>query len=120
MKRLFAVILVLGVLPGAAADDKKEEPAGGWGQGVDGESLKGWKVYPKGTGKWKVEKGLLVGSGPASHLFSEKQYTNFHFRVKAMINDKGNSGQYFRTQFGPGFPRGWEAQINSTHTDPVR
>src|SRR5258708_15615255 len=70
---------------------------------------------------WRVEDGLLIGSGPSSHLFSERgDYENFHFRVEAMINDHGNSGQYFRTKFGPGFPRGFEAQINSTHGDPVR
>ena len=27
---------------------------------------------------------------------------------------------YFRTAKGPGFPDGYEAQINSTHTDKVR
>ena len=27
---------------------------------------------------------------------------------------------YFRTAFGPGFPKGYEAQVNSSHTDPVR
>ncbi len=27
---------------------------------------------------------------------------------------------YFRTEFGPGFPKGYEAQVNSTHRDPVR
>jgi hypothetical protein len=27
---------------------------------------------------------------------------------------------YFRTAFGPGFPRGYEAQVNSSHRDPVR
>jgi hypothetical protein len=37
-----------------------------------------------------------------------------------MINDGGNSGQYFHTQFGPRFPKGYEAQINSTHRDPVK
>src|SRR5262249_17887683 len=26
----------------------------------------------------------------------------------------------FRTKFGPSFPSGYEAQINSTHSDPVR
>jgi hypothetical protein len=120
MKRLVAVILVLGVLPVAAADDKKEGPDDGWVQLFDGKSLKGWKTHPKSKGDWKVEKGVLVGSGKASHLFSEKEYTNFHYRVKAMINDKGNSGQYFRTQFGPGFPRGYEAQINATGADKVK
>jgi hypothetical protein len=70
---------------------------------------------------WHVEDGLLVGSGPASHLFSQRDdYENFHYRIEAMINDKGNSGQYFRTAFGPGFPQGYEAQINATHGDPVK
>jgi hypothetical protein len=70
---------------------------------------------------WHVEDGLLIGSGPASHLFSDRDdYTNFRYRVVAMINDHGNSGQYFRTQFGPGFPKGYEAQINATHGDPIR
>jgi hypothetical protein len=70
---------------------------------------------------WRVEKGILIGGGPASHLFSERgDYKDFHFLVEAMINDKGNSGQYFRTKFGPGFPQGYEAQINATHADPIR
>ena len=70
---------------------------------------------------WHVEDGVLIGSGPASHLFSERgDYENFRYRVEAQINDHGNSGQYFRTAFGPGFPKGYEAQINATHRDPIR
>jgi hypothetical protein len=70
---------------------------------------------------WRVENGMIIGSGPSSHLFSERgDYENFIFRVEASINDHGNSGQYSRTQFGPGFPKGYEAQINSTHGDPIR
>src|SRR4029077_4469357 len=56
-----------------------------------------------------------------SHLFSERDdYENFVYRVEASINDKGNSGQYSRTKFEGGFPHGYEAQINSTHGDPIR
>src|SRR4029077_11160025 len=70
---------------------------------------------------WHVEDGVLIGSGPASHLFSERgDYTNFRYRVEAMINDKGNSGQYFRARLGPDFPKGYEAQINATHGDKIR
>jgi len=78
------------------------------------------------TPLWEVRKTdedgvVLIGSGPASHLFSDSgDYDNFSYRVEARINDHGNSGQYFRAQFGPGFPRGYEAQINSTHRDPIR
>jgi hypothetical protein len=90
------------------AYDAKLKPAKGEEEG---------KVVPL----WRVEDGILIGSGPHSHLFSERgDYTNFVYRVEAMINDHGNSGQYFRTKFGPDFPLGYEAQINATHGDPVR
>lgn len=92
-----------------------------WVSLFNGKDLKGWTVYPSGTGTWKVEDGVLVGSGEASHLFTLRDdYENFRFRVEAKINDGGNSGQYFRVQFGPGFPKGYEAQINSTHKDPAK
>jgi hypothetical protein len=115
---LLLLALSAGLLP-ATAEDKKDNE--GWVQLFNGKDLKGWKVYPSGTGEWKVEDGVLIGSGKASHLFSEGgDYANFRYRVEAMINDGGNSGQYFRTQFGPGFPKGYEAQINATHGDPIR
>ncbi len=115
---LTAMGLLAFVALGVAADDSKK---GEWVQLFNGKDLTGWKTHPDNPGKWRVEDGILIGSGKASHLFSERgDYKDFHFRVECMINDKGNSGQYFRTQFGPGFPRGYEAQINATHGDPVK
>jgi hypothetical protein len=69
---------------------------------------------------WQVKDGTIIGGGPSSHIFTDIEAENFHFRVEAKINDKGNSGQYFRTKFGPGFPQGYEAQINATHGDQIR
>lgn len=69
---------------------------------------------------WQIKDGMIVGGGPASHIFTELEADDFHYRVEAKINDKGNSGQYFRTAFGPGFPKGYETQINATHSDPIR
>jgi uncharacterized protein YmfQ (DUF2313 family) len=66
---------------------------------------------------WQVKDGTIVGGGPASHLFTEVEAEDFVYRVEAKINDKGNSGQYFRTKLEGGFPAGYEAQINATHTD---
>src|SRR5262249_32294593 len=87
----------------------------------NGKDLTGWKVFPSGVGEWNVKDGAIVSSGGTSHLFTERgDFTNFHFRIEAKINDGGNSGQYFRAQFGPDFPKGYEAQINSTHIDPVK
>src|SRR6516164_5749988 len=128
MRRILipAAILALGVaaLP-SPADDKKADD--GFVQLFNGKDLTGWKIHPKANnafaeivsvekdGKvtgydaklkkdgttvhlWRVEDSILIGSGPASHLFSERDdYQNFYYRIEAMINDKGNSGQYFRT-----------------------
>jgi Domain of Unknown Function (DUF1080) len=115
-------LLALPLLPSSrgSSEGKKDEEKG-WVQIFDGKDLTGWTVFPRGTGQWRVEDGVLIGSGPASHLFTIRDnYKNFRYRVEAKINDHGNSGQYFRTQFGPGFPKGYEAQINSTHRDPIR
>ena len=47
-------------------------------------------------------------------------YKNFRYRAECKISDGGNSGLYFRTTRKPGFLDGYEAQIDSTHTDPIR
>lgn len=117
--RILLGVLLFASTAWVVADDKKDDS--GWVQLFNGKDLTGWKTFPEGTGEWKVEDGAIVGSGPASHLFSERgDYENFHFLMEAKIADKANSGQYFRTQFGKGFPKGYEAQINSTHKDPVK
>jgi hypothetical protein len=114
---LFVYSLCLILTSGASAEEKET----GWVQLFNGKDLTGWKVHPSGTGEWKVVDGAIHGSGPASHLFTERgDYQNFHVRFEAKISDKGNSGQYFRTQYGPGFPKGYEAQINSTGRDPIK
>src|SRR5262245_7258607 len=119
MTRLLAGIFCALVLAlPARGDDKADD---GWVKLFDGMTLKGWKVHPNGTGRWKVEDGAIVGSGPASHLFTERgDFGDIHLKAEVQINDGGNSGMYFRTQFGPGFPKGYEAQVNSTHADPVK
>ena len=55
-------------------------------------------------------------------LYSPKgDYKNFRFRAEVKINDHGNSGMYFRCPTNDGdFSKGYEAQIDSTHRDPIR
>ncbi len=143
---LAALALLAVALPSPAADDKKDD---GWVPLFNGKDLTGWKMFdpPSGDFKavksvknddgkviafvgvkkddkdvtlWAVKDGTIVGGGPASHIFTEVEAEDCHFRVEAKINDKGNSGQYFRTKFGPGFPAGYEAQINATHGDAIK
>ncbi len=117
-----AVVLVAACGPVATSQDKKKEK---WVQLFNGKNLKGWKTHPKSPGNWKVKDGMIIGTGTTrkpSHLYSERgDYKNFRYRIEAKINDKGNSGQYFRAKFRPGYPPGYEAQINSTFPpDPQR
>jgi hypothetical protein len=68
-----------------------------------------------------VRNGAITGDGPASHLFyMNEKCVNCEFQAQVRINHGGNSGMYFRTLFEKGFPHGYEAQVDNTHTDPVR
>lgn len=124
VRKLLALALVAtltGLNLSPVSAQEKKEPEGKWVELFNGKDLKGFKTHEKDKAVWKVEDGLIVGTGPAGHLFSERgDYENFRYKVTAMISDKGNSGQYFRTQFGPAFPKGYEAQINSTGVDPIK
>ncbi len=92
----------------------------GWISMFDGKTLQGWKANEH-PDSWSVKDGAIVGDGEASHLFwMVRKCGNCEFKADAKISDGGNSGMYFRTAFGPGFPKGYEAQVNSSHKDPVR
>ncbi len=94
---------------------------GKWVSLFDGKSLDGWEKIGDEKSKWEVKDGGLQGSGSASMLVNTSgPYKNFRYRAEVKINDKGNSGLYFRTTRKPGFTDGHEAQINSSHTDPIR
>jgi hypothetical protein len=98
----------------SASDEK-------WVSLFDGKTLGGWTIADGTTGTWTVEDGMIHGSGPASHLFSPRgDYKNFKYKAEIKIADGANSGMYFRTKKMGGFPDGYEAQVNSTHGDPVR
>ena len=88
-----------------------------WVPLFNGKDLTGWKTRPEQPGIWRVEKGILIGSGHtnASHLFSERgDYQDFHLHAEARINQAGNSGIYFRSPFSLDkgeYPNAYEAQI---------
>jgi len=92
----------------------------GWIRMFDGKTLNGWKANGN-PDSWKVVDGILTGDGPASHLFwMERECENCEFRAEVRLNHSGNSGMYIRTAFGPGFPKGYEAQVENTSPDPQK
>lgn len=112
MKRvlvLIAAVLLCAALSPAADD--------GWIEMFDGKTLDGWKANERPE-NWTVEDGCIAGHGERSHLFWMKEECgDCEFTAEVKINDHGNSGMYFRAQFMEGWPNGYEAQVNSTHTD---
>ena len=92
----------------------------GWISMFDGKTLDGWKTADNPE-SWKVVDGMLVGDGPRSHLFwMVRECDNCEFRAEVKLNHLGNSGMFFRTAFGPGFPKGYEAQVENTSSDPQK
>src|SRR4051812_26828956 len=115
---LLSAVTVAAVLTTATA--YSESKPGEWVSMFNGKDLDGWKAndHPE---SWKAVDGAIVGDGPASHLFwMKEECENCEFKAQVKINHGGNSGMYFRTAFGPGFPKGYEAQVNSSHRDPKR
>jgi len=112
------------------AEEKKDAPVpdkDGFYQLFDGKSLDGWKVGDNAA-TFKVEDGFIVanGKGPA-HLFYDgpvgnHEFKNFHLKAEVKTFPKANSGIYFHTQFQEkGWPsKGFEAQVNATHSDPKK
>lgn len=110
-KTLLAVAVVL--LPALALSDDNE----GWIKLFDGKTLDGWKIN-ENKESWSVVDGAIRGKGQRSHIFTEGEYTDFEFKAEVKTEPKANSGMYFRVEFGPGWPKGYEAQVNNTHPDP--
>jgi hypothetical protein len=107
---VFAATLVS---PLAAQDD-------GWVRIFNGKDLEGWQANERPE-NWTVEDGMLVGRGSRSHLFYMKEeLSDLHFKATIKLNHKGNSGMYIRAEFGPGWPKGYEAQVENSSSDPKK
>ncbi len=92
----------------------------GWISMFDGKTLDGWKANERPE-SWKVVDGAIVGDGPVSHLFwMGQECVNCEFRAEIKLNHSGNSGMYVRAAFGPGFPKGYETQVENTSPDPQK
>jgi len=120
MNDVFAAISLLVIMCPAFAQSAPKPGSEGWISMFDGKSLEGWKAneHPE---SWKVVDGAIVGDGPASHLFwMVRECEDCEFRGEVKLNHSRNSGMYFRTAMGLGFPKGYEAQVENTSPDPQK
>ncbi len=122
LSRLAAVVLAATVAHGGAAlaDDE------GWVSLFDGKTLDGWTAS-EAPGTFSVKDGAIVVHGPRSHLYytgpvGNHDFRNFEWRAEVMTTPGSNSGMYFHTEYQErGWPqKGYEVQVNNSHTDPKR
>lgn len=122
MKKSYSVIplLVLLIVCMSFVQGGKKEK---WISLFDGKSLDGWKVGENAS-SFKVENGTIVVNGPRAHLFydgkvGEHNFKNFEFKAQVMTTPGSNSGMYFHTKYQEGgWPsKGYEVQVNNSHTD---
>jgi hypothetical protein len=98
----------------------------GWVSLFDGKTLDGWKVG-ENAASFSVQDGAIVVNGPRAHLYyvgpvQNHDFKNFEFKADVMTTPGSNSGLYFHTAYQEGgWPsKGYEVQINNSHTDPKR
>jgi hypothetical protein len=102
--------------------------ADGWVSLFDGKSLDGWKASDD-PASFSVENGQIKvnAKGGPSHLYyigpvQNHDFKNFELKLDIMTLPGANSGVYFHTQpQETGWPsKGYEVQVNNSHTDPKR
>ena len=100
--------------------------ADGWQPLFNGKNLDGWKAN-ESPSTFSVKDGELIVKGDRAHLFyvgpvNNAKFTNFEIRLEIMTKPGANSGVYIHTAFQDGgWPsKGYEIQVNNSHTDPKR
>jgi hypothetical protein len=121
----YGVLLLTGVCM-LMAGCHTAPPAAGWQPLFDGRSLEGWRAS-ENKETFTVRDGIITARGPRSHLFyvgpvNNANFTNFEIKVDVMTEIGSNCGIYFHTEYQEeGWPaKGFEVQVNNTHTDPKK
>lgn len=126
MRRLSAMTAAALIVTGCSGATSSAQTDDGWIPLFDGQTLNGWRAS-ENPGTFRVENGLLVVHGPRAHLFYDgpvgnHSFRNFEWKADVRTFPGANSGMYFHTQFQEsGWPaKGYEVQVNNSHTDPRR
>jgi hypothetical protein len=128
MKTL-CTLLLLAVMQSAPAPAER-----GFTPLFNGKNFDGWTI--KGPAEtFKIEDGAIVANGSASHLyytgaFRNHSFRDFELKVDVMTRRGSNGGIYVLTEYedpavnvraSGRFPaKGFEIQVNNSHTDRVR
>jgi hypothetical protein len=122
-KLLLMLVCVCILLAGCQSAEKLCCRIQGWKSLFDGKTLNGWKAS-ENKNTFSVRDGMIVASGPRSHLFyvgpiQNANFKNFELKADVMTEPGSNAVIYFHTEYQEtGWPnKGYEVQVNNTHSD---
>lgn len=117
------LILGLGILNIATAQEGDSKADDGWIPLFNGKNLDGWKVG-ENAHTFSVENGAIKVAGPKAHLFyvgdvENHNFDNFEFKASVMTKPGSNSGIYIHTRYQEAsWPvHGYEVQVNNSQGD---
>lgn len=115
------VLMLLFIGLGSYACTKAQSDEG-WVSIFNG-TMENWKVGNNAS-SFSIEDGTIKVNGPVSHLYydgpvQKHLFRNFEFKALVKTLPGANSGIYFHTSYQEkGWPdRGYEVQVNNSHTD---
>jgi hypothetical protein len=124
MKKAIYCLFIACLLFSCSAS--KHSASRGWISLFDGKSLNNWKVGDNAE-TFSVDSGMIIVHGKTAHLFydgpvMDHNFKNFEFKADVMTHKGTNSGIYIHTGYQQGgWPaKGYEVQVNNTHTDWIR
>jgi hypothetical protein len=125
---------VMVALLGAGLQAPAAAPEPGFTSLFNGKDLAGWKAGgPQES--FSVQDGAIVTTGATSHLYYDGSvlnhaFRNFELKVDVMTRQGANGGIYVLTEYESSggnvratgrFPsKGFEIQVNNSHTDRIR
>lgn len=122
MKHLLIACVVFSFLS-SCSSSKKAGNGKDWIPLFDGKTLNNWKAS-ENPSTFSIENGAIAVHGPRAHLFYEgpvmdHNFKNFEFKAQVMTTPGSNSGIFIHTAYQEnGWPsKGYEIQVNQTHTD---
>jgi hypothetical protein len=128
-------LTILGSLMLVAGLQTAAPPEPGFTCLFNGKDFTGWKISGP-PDSFTIKDGAIVAKGPASHAyydgaFLNHAFRNFELKVDVMTRAGSNGGIYVLTELqepadgnlraSGRFPsKGFEIQVNNSHTDRVR
>ena len=106
-----------------------DKPEKGFTALFNGQDLTGWTKAKENEDAFQVKDGVIVANGKRSHLYftgpfkgKAPNFKNFELKVDVMTKQTSNGGIYFHTAYQElSWPeKGFEVQVNNSHTDRIR